>query len=46
MLGVDHAVLPLPVGEQVRVAEVRDDVPGCGVLTELDHEERLEPRLP
>ena len=46
VLGIDHAVLPLPVGEQVRVGEVGDDVPGCGVLTELDHDGRLEPRLP
>ena len=38
VFGVDDAVLLLPVGEQVRVAEVRDDVPGRGVLTELDHD--------
>ena len=38
VFGVDHAVLPLPVGEQVRVGEVRDDVPRCGVLAELDHD--------
>ena len=45
VLGVHDAVLTLPVGEQVRVGEVCDDVPGCGVLTELDHDRRLEPPL-
>ena len=35
-LRVDDAVLQLPGGEQVRVAEVGDDVGGVGVLTERD----------
>ena len=44
-LGVDDAVLLRAAGEQVRVAQVRDRVPGRGVLTELDHASTVEGRL-
>jgi hypothetical protein len=37
---VDDAVVQAPATDQVRVAEVRDDVPRGGVLTELFHDEQ------
>ena len=36
-LGIDDVILLRAVGEQVRIAQVGDDVTGRWVLTELDH---------
>ena len=43
-LGVDAAVLAAAVGEQVRVAQVGDDVTGSGVLAELHAGQASGPR--
>ena len=40
---VDHAVVQAAATDQVRVGQVRDDVPGGGVLAELLHGPSLGP---